>query len=224
MPQTRIARSLLALGAAALLASPAVAGAQGAATLPLTPGAAECVVDAPRTVEEIEALADAADAAGTPEVDLISTGTPATNQPSSSAPAGEDTVAAVTATLVAYYGCVNAGDLLSAAALETDLFIGQQLASGLSLSGQDLEDGSSIFDLLASEPVALAGDDRFTITDVRDVLTLRTGDVRATVEHTITGGATVTDTVSFSPSEGGTGYLISGAVLDPATGTTTPAA
>ena len=217
MPPTRIARTLIVLTAAALLTTPALATAQDATSLlPLTPGAENCLVETPRTVAANAAIADASEADATPGAtpELISNGEPVTNQPTSSAPADDATVTAVTVTLITYYGCVNAGDLLSAAALETDAFIAQQLASGLSLSNQQLDEGSSVFDTLTATPVALAGDEQVTILDVRDVLVLRTGDVRATVDHTIPGGTeTTTDTISFARQ--GAGFLISGAVLGP---------
>ena len=219
MPPTRIARLLLTL-AAATLAIPALANAQGASSvLPITPNAGHCLVESPRTVEAIEGIADASEAdvtaGATP--DLISIGTPATNQPTSSAPADEATLTAITATLITYYGCVNAGDLLSAAALETDAFIGQQLASGLSLSSQELAEGTSVFDSLSGTPVALEGDDQVTIIEIRDGLILRTGDVRATVVHTVPGGTeTTADTISFARR--GSGFVISGAVLGVAEG------
>ncbi len=215
MPPTRIARTLIALMTAAMLATPALASAQDATTLlPLTPDDTNCVVETPRTVEEIERIADANEPGATPDAtpELISTGEPATNQPTSSAPADDETVAAITATLIAYYGCVNTGDLLSAAALETDAFIAQQLSSGLSLSSQQMEEGSSTFDSLAGTPVALDGADQVTILDVRDVLVLRTGDVRATIDHTVPGG-TETTTVSISFAPNGDSFVISGAVL-----------
>lgn len=212
MPRTRIARLFLTL-AAAILATPALATAQDdSSLLPVTPNAENCVVETARTIEEVEAIADAAEVGSTPEVSVVTTGEPATNQPTSSAPADEATIAAVTATLITYYGCVNAGDLLAAAALETDEFLGQQLASGLSLSGLEVEAGTSIFDTLAGTPVALDGEDQITLLDVRDVLVLRTGDVRATVDRTIPGGTETTpDTVSFARQ--GDGFLIAGAAL-----------
>ena len=213
MPKTRLARLFLTI-AAALAVTPTLATAQDdAVTLPLTPTAADCRVDSPRTIEEVEAIRDAS-AAATPEAPLITSGRPATNQPTSSAPADEETVTAVTATLVTYYGCVNAGDLLAAAALETDELLGEQIALGVSLSGQNVDDGTSVYDTLAAPPVALDSSEQVTLLGVWDVLVLRTGDLRATVDRTIPGGTiTTTDTVSFAPRDDG--FLISGVILGP---------
>ncbi|HEV2528832.1 MAG TPA: hypothetical protein VGT61_10330 [Thermomicrobiales bacterium] len=216
--RSRITRTIFAAGAAAVIAMPGLAGAQdgtdiGGELLPVTPTADQCIVETPRTVEEIQAIIDAGPQIATPETSLITEGDPVTNIPSSAAPADEPTVAAITATLIAWYGCVNAGDLLAAAALETDGLIAQQIATGLSLSNVELAEGENLIDILSAAPVPLEGDNQFTINEVRDVVVLRTGDVRAQVRHTVPGTSQVaTDTISFARTEDGS-FLIAGAVL-----------
>jgi hypothetical protein len=220
----RVARTLVIAGAAAILAMPSVAGAaqEDAGLFPITPTADNCVVATPRTVEDISAILAAGDAVATPETSLISEGAPVTNVPSSAAPADDATIAAVTATLVTWYGCVNSGNLLAAAALETDGLIAQQAATGLSLSNLELAEGTDLITVLSAPPVPLEGADAISIVDVRDVVVFRTGDVRATVEHTVSGSTeTVVDTVSFTRS--GDTFVIAGAVLG-TTGDASPAA
>ena len=214
----RITRSLFAAGAAAVIAMPGLAGAQdgtdiGGDLLPLTPGSGQCVVAAPRTMEDIQAILDAGDQTASPQTSLIAEGEPVTNIPSSAAPADDATIAAITSTLITWYGCVNGGDLLAAAALETDGLIAEQIATGLTLSNQELADGENLLDILGADPVPLEGDAQFTINIIRDAIVFRTGDVRAQVEHSVPGSdQVVTDTISFTRAEDGS-FLIAGAVL-----------
>ncbi len=218
MTSNRITRTLFAGAAAAIIAMPGLAGAQdgtdiGGDLLPLTPGEGQCVVENPRTIEEIQAIADASEPVDPAEVNLIAEGTPVTNIPSSAAPADEATLTAITSTLVTWYGCINSGNLLSAAALETDGLIAQQITTGLSLTSTELDEGQTLIDILGAEPVALEGDQQFTINEIRDVIVFRTGDARAQVVHTVPGTDQVAiDTISFSRAEDGT-YRIAGAIL-----------
>ena len=222
MTMPRVVRLAAIAGAAAMLAVPTVTAAQDgtpnatSSPFPITPDAANCTVATPRTADDIHQIVAAGSSVSTPQVDLISEGTPITNQPGSSAPADDATVASITSTLVTYYGCVNAGDLLAASSLETDGFIAQQISDGLSLSGQPLPKGLSVADTITGTPAALPADQQIRIVDVRDALVLRTGDVRAVVEISIPGGnRTASDTISFERQPDGS-FLIGGAILDPA--------
>lgn len=222
MTMPRMIRPIAIAAAAVMLAVPGIAAAQDAtpgspsSLFPIMPAAANCTVAKPRTADDIQRIVAAGSSVATPQVDLISEGTPITNQPSSSAPADDVTVAAITSTLVTYYGCVNSGDLLAASALETDGFVAQQIRDGLSLSGQPLPKGRSVEDMITGTPAALPAAQQIRIIGVRDAIVLRTGDVRAVVEISIPDSdRTASDTISFMRQPDGS-FLIGGAILDPA--------
>jgi hypothetical protein len=171
------------LSAAALTGFLVVGGLSAATAQDATPSAglstdaSLCTIE-PTTVEALQAAygtpapAGAGEAnslaeSGTPEVDVLPTGTPA----------DEATVAEVTEAIQRQFACNNAGNLLASLAGISQHFISTEL-------------GNAVFDedlvaALEASPVPVPADQQVQLLSIRDVTVYEDGRVGALIDYTI---------------------------------------
>lgn len=154
-----IASALLVIPAVAQDATPAVVVA-----FPLSPGAAECMVE-PRPLADFERLLLA-----TPQVGSSAPASPTPFAMPEGEPADAGTASGVTATLVEIFACYSAGDPRRFHALYTDE--GLQRAYPPGMVTQEFFD-----DFFAASPVPSVPEARPTILAVEDVVVLADGRV-----------------------------------------------
>ncbi len=187
------------------LGSAAAAQDQTPRELPFTPDSEFCTVE-PRTVDELTVLS-ATPTLGTPEVATPDTGTPAGEE------ADEETVGAVTATVIEAIACINGGEIFRFLSLVTDDAL-PVLTGGTPLNPEALAALSDI----AGTP--FPEDQWTTLIDVRNVR-VEDGRVSAIVETSTTGQPGQVDLFYFAEEEGR--YLIDGIVENVAASSGTPA-
>lgn len=195
---------LLSLALTLALGSVAAAQDQTPRELPFTPGPEFCTVE-PRTIDELTMLS-ATPARGTPEVATPDAGTPVGEE------ADEETVGAVTATVIEAAACINGGEFFRFLSLATDDGL-PVLIGGTPLDPEDLAEISDI----AGTP--FPEDQRTTIIDVRNVR-VEDGRVSAIVETSTAGQPVEVGLFYFVEEEGR--YLIDGVVEHVAAPSGTP--
>lgn len=188
------------------LGSVAAAQDQTPRELPFTPDPGFCTVE-PRTVDELTVLS-ARRVSGTPEVATPDAGTPVGEE------ADEETVGAVTGTVIEAIACLNGREVFRFLSLVTDDAL-PAFTGGTPLSPDALADLATITGTPFPE------DQWTTLIDVRNVR-IEAGRVSAIVETSTAGQPGQFDLFYFTEEEGR--YLIDGIVEDVAapSGTPTP--
>lgn len=197
-------RLLRALGQGALvslmltlvLATSATAQDQTPRELPFTPDPELCEVE-PRSIDELVMITGTPEA-GTQRVEESDSGTPEGEA------ADEETVGAVTATIIEAIACVNGGEFLRFLSLVTDEGI-VDLVGGEPLEAEVLEHFADI----AGTPAA--AEQEVTLIDVRDVRV--DGDRVSAIVEASTGGEESQVDLFYLVEEDGR-YLIDGVVED----------
>ena len=169
--------SVTALTGIVIASSLSAAGAQDATPAPLSTDPSLCTIE-PTTVEALQAMygtpaaAGAGEAnslaeSGTPEVDVLPTGTPA----------DEALTAEITAAIQRQFACNNSGNLLASLAGISEHFISTEI-------------GNAVFDedlvaALEASPVPVPADQQVQLLAVRDVTLYEDGRAGALIDYTI---------------------------------------
>ncbi len=196
MIQTRRLLPFIPMLVAALLVAP-TAAQQSATPAPWEPiPPSECTV-APRSAEELRTLTQR----GIDQYLAESTGTPAASMPLATSvaeegvPADPETMAAVTETMRMYVACTNAGNFPAVFALLTEesfvrslgratIYLSHVFAGGSGTPGPEATPDSAFLELYftgLAVPRQLRPAEWSGVIEVRDVVVLADGRVRATV-------------------------------------------
>lgn len=170
MSRFRLSTLAIVLGIVLSLAGPAFTAGQDATpaspygpfTLPIAPGPELCTLP-PRDIAEYQAFVGTPEATDLPPI-VVTAGIPA----------DQATIDAVTATMVHFFACINAGDYLAIAGAYTDTgFVEDSGSNGLT---------QEIIDFIASPPQPVPVEERSILYSMHAVQILAHGRVAAVME------------------------------------------